>query len=169
MADADRMIAEAIKHSPNERQQIENVFASMKQAKSGQPAQTAEGLPEGHPAVNGAGAGAAPVTPAATGPSVRVTLNLDANATQRTGVLFVIARNPAGGPPAAVKRVMGPSFPMTIELSAADSMMGQPLPPTFRLEARLDSDGDAMTRVPTDPSAVQEGVSVGQAVSLALK
>ncbi|HYO74946.1 MAG TPA: hypothetical protein VE010_00670, partial [Thermoanaerobaculia bacterium] len=124
-----------------------------------------------HPPIDGAPA--APSTsapaPAASGPSVRVTLNLDAAAKQRTGVLFVIARNPAGGPPAAVKRVAGATFPMTVELSSADSMMGQPLPPNFRLEARLDSDGDAMTRVPTDPSAVREGVAVGSAVTLALK
>jgi cytochrome c-type biogenesis protein CcmH len=171
MAEAERMIAEAVKQSPNDRQQIENVFASMKQSKNGQPAQTAEGgLPEGHPPVDGnPPATPVPSTPAATGPSVRVTLNLDAGARQRTGVLFVIARNPAGGPPVAAKRVMASSFPMTVELSAADSMMGQPLPPTFRLEARLDSDGDAMTRVPTDPSAMQEGVSVGSVVTLALK
>jgi Flp pilus assembly protein TadD len=169
--EAERMIAEAIKQSPNEKQQLENVFASMKQAKNGQPAQTAEGLPEGHPPVDGntPPATPTPATPAATGPSVRVTLNLDAGARQRTGVLFVIARNPAGGPPVAAKRVMVSSFPMTVELSAADSMMGQPLPLTFRLEARLDSDGDAMTRVPTDPSAMQEGVSVGSVVTLALK
>ncbi len=171
MSEAERMIGEAVKQSPNDRQQLENVFVSMKQSKNGQPAQTAEGgLPEGHPPVDGnPPATPTPATPAATGPSVRVTLNLDAGARQRTGVLFVIARNPAGGPPVAAKRVMASSFPMTVELSAADSMMGQPLPPTFRLEARLDSDGDAMTRVPTDPSAMQEGVSVGQAVSLALK
>jgi cytochrome c-type biogenesis protein CcmH len=171
MQEAERMIAEAIKQSPNDRQQLETVFASMKQSKNQQPAQTAEGsLPEGHPPVDGAApATPTPATPAATGPSVRVTLNLDAAARPRTGVLFVIARNPAGGPPYAAKRVMASSFPMTVELSAADSMMGQPLPPTFRLEARLDSDGDAMTRVPTDPSAVQEGVSVGSVVTLALK
>jgi cytochrome c-type biogenesis protein CcmH len=170
MADAERMIAEAVKQSPGDKAQLENVFASMKQSKNQQPAQTAEGgLPEGHPPVDGGTPATPAPTPAASGPSVRVTLNLDAAANPRTGVLFVIARNPAGGPPVAAKRVMASSFPMTVELSAADSMMGQPLPPTFRLEARLDSDGDAMTRVPTDPSAMQEGVSVGQAVNLALK
>lgn len=168
MQDAERMIAEAVKQSPGDKAQLENVFASMKQSKNEQPGQTAEGgLPEGHPPVDGGTP--TPPTPAASGPSVRVTLNLDAAAKSRSGVLFVIARNPAGGPPVAAKRVMASSFPMTVELSAADSMMGQPLPPTFRLEARLDSDGDAMTRVPTDPSAMQEGVSVGSVVTLALK
>jgi hypothetical protein len=48
-------------------------------------------------------------------------------------------------------------------------MMGQPLPDKFRLEARLDSDGDAMTRPPTDPSAMQNDVAPGASVKLALK
>jgi hypothetical protein len=48
-------------------------------------------------------------------------------------------------------------------------MMGQPLPDKFRLEARLDSDGNAATKPPTDPSATQDDVVVGTAVKLALK
>ncbi len=171
MDDAERMIAEAIRQSPGDRAQLENVFASMKQAKNQQPAQTADALPEGHPAV-GDTPGHPPASatpPAASGASVRVTVDVAAGAKARSGILFIMARNPAGGPPVAAKRVMASSFPMTVELSAADSMMGQPFPPSFRLEARLDSDGDAMTRVPTDPSATQEGVSLGSVVTLALK
>ncbi|HYO77424.1 MAG TPA: tetratricopeptide repeat protein, partial [Thermoanaerobaculia bacterium] len=177
MNDAERMIAEAAKQSPENKGRLDAVFAQMKQhvADAAKQPQVAQGdpLPQGHPPIDGAPAApsrSAPApAPAASGPSVRVTLNLDAAAKQRTGVLFVIARNPAGGPPAAVKRVAGATFPMTVELSSADSMMGQPLPPNFRLEARLDSDGDAMTRVATDPSAVREGVAVGSDVTLALK
>jgi hypothetical protein len=48
-------------------------------------------------------------------------------------------------------------------------MMGQPLPDKFRLEARLDSDGDAATKTPTDPTASQNDVAPGAAVKLALK
>ncbi|HEX2122198.1 MAG TPA: hypothetical protein VHL59_11195 [Thermoanaerobaculia bacterium] len=47
--------------------------------------------------------------------------------------------------------------------------MGQPLPDTFRIEARLDSDGNATTKPPTDPSAMQDGVAPGAVVTLALK
>ncbi|HEX8254789.1 MAG TPA: tetratricopeptide repeat protein [Thermoanaerobaculia bacterium] len=176
MNEAERMIAEAAKQSPENKGRLDAVFAQMKQhvAEGTKQPQVAQGdpLPQGHPPIDGGPApsmSAPAPAPATTGPSVRVTLNLDAAAKQRTGVLFVIARNPAGGPPAAVKRVTAATFPMTVELSSADSMMGQPLPPNFRLEARLDSDGDAMTRVATDPSAVREGVSVGSAVTLALK
>ena len=49
-------------------------------------------------------------------------------------------------------------------------MMGQPLPATVRIEARLDSDGDAMTKNPSDPHAVQDGVATnGTKISLALQ
>jgi hypothetical protein len=61
------------------------------------------------------------------------------------------------------------SFPITFDFGSADSMMGQPLPDKFRLEARLDSDGDAATKPPTDPSAMQNDVAPGTTVKLALK
>jgi hypothetical protein len=74
-----------------------------------------------------------------------------------------------GGPPAAVKRLPISTFPITVDLSAADSMMGQPLPKKMRIEARIDSDGDPLTKDPKDPSAVLDGVMMGQSVSLTLK
>ena len=61
------------------------------------------------------------------------------------------------------------AFPLTIDFGQNDSMMGQPLPDKFRLEARLDSDGDAATKPPTDPSAIQAEVAAGANVTLALK
>ena len=155
MKDAEGAITEAIKVSPENKAQLEAVLAQMKGE-----------LPAGHPPVDGQ----QPATAAAAdGKSVTVTIDLDPAASRRSGVLFVMARNPAGGPPYAVKRVMASSFPMTVQLGAADSMMGQQLPDQFRLEARLDSDGDPMTRPATDPAAAQNDVSVGQSVILALK
>jgi hypothetical protein len=58
---------------------------------------------------------------------------------------------------------------MTIDLSQSDSMMGQPLPAKMRIEARIDSDGDPLTKDPKDPSGVLDGVVAGQSVSLTLK
>ena len=169
MQDAERMIAEAGKQVPEHQARLQQVFADMK-ARIAQPAapQTAQGggLPEGHPPLE---APAAPSAPAATGVGVRVTLDLDPAAKQRSGIVFVIARNPAGGPPVAVKRVVAGAFPIDVELTSADSMMGQPLPASFRLEARLDGDGDPMTKPPTDPAAMQDGVAPGASVRLALK
>jgi tetratricopeptide (TPR) repeat protein len=160
MKEAEAMIAAAAQHSPNDKARLDDVFRQMKAAAVGtsaESAQTASGdLPAGHPPVDGA-------------KSITVTLDLDPAAAQKTGVLFVIARNPMGGPPYAVKRVQAPSFPITFDFGSADSMMGQPLPDKFRLEARLDSDGNAATKPPTDPSATQDDVVVGTSVRLALK
>ena len=167
MQDAERMIQSAAQQVPEERTRLEQVFVQMKAQLAQQDVQQAgNALPEGHPPVE-----APPAAPAANAPAsgVRVTLDLDANAKPRTGIVFVIARNPAGGPPVAVKRVVATSFPMNVELTSADSMMGQQLPANFRLEARLDTDGDPMTKPPTDPSALQNGVAPGATVRLALK
>jgi tetratricopeptide (TPR) repeat protein len=171
MSDADKAIAEAVKLSPENKANLERVLAEIK-ANARQMAQGASGMPEGHPPVDGQPAGmtaAAPSPAAAAGPSIKVTLQLDAAAKSKTGIVFVIARPLTGGPPVAVKRMQVASFPITFDLSSADSMMGQPLPPKFRLEARLDSDGDASTKPPTDPSAMQAEVNSGAAVTLALK
>jgi tetratricopeptide (TPR) repeat protein len=175
MDEAAQMIAEAKKASPNEAARIDQVFTQMKMQAAAQPAEQVAGgeLPPGHPPVDGA-PGAAPIPPAAPaasndGRSITVTLDLDPSAPRKSGILFVIARNPMGGPPAAVKRMQVMSFPVTLQLGSADSMMGQPLPDKFRLEARLDSDGDAATKPPTDPSAMQNDVVPGASVKLALK
>jgi cytochrome c-type biogenesis protein CcmH len=183
MKQAEAMIAEAVKQSPNDQARLEDVLRQMKQAAT-QPQQMAGAqggeLPAGHPPVDGApspGPVAAPMaSPApgptsgpASGPSVNVTLDLAPSAAGKRGVLYVIARNPAGGPPVAVKRLAGVQFPVTVALSSADSMMGQPLPAKFRLEARLDSDGDAATKPPTDPSAAQADVTPGASVRLLLQ
>lgn len=182
MKDAEKMIAEAAKQSPENKARLEDVFRQMQahalEAKN-QPAQAAGNeLPAGHPPVDGAPApGAVPPQQAMTtrppapadGKSVKVTLELGAGAKASNGVLYVMARNPNGGPPVAVKRLQVSSFPVTFDFGSADSMMGQPLPAKFRLEARLDSDGDAATKPPTDPSAMQNDVAPGAQVRLALK
>jgi tetratricopeptide (TPR) repeat protein len=182
LKEAEAAVAEAVKQSPTDKQRLEDVFAQMKQhaaqAKNAPQQQAGMGqaggeLPAGHPPVEGmtppaAAQQASPVAPAGGG-SVRVTLELDPSARLKSGILYVLARNPQGGPPVAVKRMTISQFPATLDLGSADSMMGQPLPASFRLEARLDSDGDAATKPPTDPAAMQEGVAPGSSVKLILK
>lgn len=170
MQDAERMIQSGAEQVPAERTRLEQVFVQMKAQLAQQDVQQAGNeLPPNHPPIDDAVAPGVAAAAAPAGAGVRVTLDLDASARQRTGIVFVIARNPAGGPPVAVKRVVATSFPLNVELTAADSMMGQPLPANFRLEARLDADGDPMTKPPTDPSAMQNGVAPGASVRLALK
>jgi tetratricopeptide (TPR) repeat protein len=172
MQDAERMIAEAAKQVPQEKARLEQVFGQMKQQiaqSAAAPSAQGGALPEGHPPIDEAPSASPAVPAASTGSGVRVTLDLDPGAKQRSGIVFVIARNASGGPPVAVKRVVAGSFPFNVELTAADSMMGQSLPPSFRLEARLDADGVPMKKPPTDPSATQDGVAPGETVRLALK
>ena len=164
--EAEAAIAEAMRRRPDEKARLEQVLAQMKSqvaaARAGQQA-PAGGLPADHPPI-------APPPAAADARGVRVTLELGAPAGPRSGVIFVIARaaGVAAGPPIAVKRLPA-TLPVTFDLTSADSMMGQPLPENLRIEARLDSDGDAATRTPGDPSAVSDGVAIGSAVKLALK
>lgn len=177
--EAEAMIAEAAKQSPGDKAQLEDVFRQMQQQAAqpdgGVPQQADAGgqLPAGHPPIDGAAPAASGMTPApataAAGPSVTVTLDLDPSARGKNGVLFVMARNAMGGPPVAVKRLQVARFPVTFTLGQADSMMGQPFPANFRLEARLDADGNAMTKTPNDPTAMQDGVTPGATVRLALK
>jgi hypothetical protein len=59
---------------------------------------------------------------------------------------------------------------VAFSLSAQDSMMGQASPAKVSLEARIDLDGDAMTREPGVPSAKIDSVAIGSSnVSLVLK
>jgi LPXTG-motif cell wall-anchored protein len=168
MKEAEATMAEAAKQSPKDRVRLEEVLAQMKQHvqdSKNQPAQAATGtLPEGHPSIDAPAPVATPVAGAVT-----VTLTLDPAASVRSGIVFVMVKNPAGGPPIAVKRVVATSFPTTIQISSADSMMGQTLPASFRLEARLDTDGDPLTKPATDPKAQQDGVTTGSSLTLALR
>jgi tetratricopeptide (TPR) repeat protein len=87
------------------------------------------------------------------------------------GVIFITARNEGvmTGPPVAVKRLPIGAFPMTVDITSGDSMMGQQLPPRVRIEARVNSSGDPLTKSPEDLSAAQDGVALGSTVSLSLR
>ena len=79
------------------------------------------------------------------------------------GIVFVTVRA-AGvttGPPVAVKRFSAAALPGAFAITSADSMLGQELPERVRIEARLDPDGDPLTRAATDPSARLEDVKLG--------
>ena len=104
-------------------------------------------------------------------PSNPIHVTLTASKAPTGGVLFVIARaeGVTAGPPIAVKRLPIGAFPMDVEISSADSMTGQQLPAKVRIEARVDSDGDPLTKTPTDLTAAKDGIAVGQTVTLTLR
>lgn len=153
---ATAAIESAIKQHPEEEQQLRGVFAEIQKP----PVE----LPPDHPPMPGRGT----ATPPATGQPIRLTLELDPASSVKSGIVYVIARGGEAGHPVAVKRIETNAFPLTIEFGTADTMMGAALPDKLRLEARLDSDGDAGTTDPSDPRGSVEGVTAGAIVALTL-
>ena len=108
---------------------------------------------------------------AAAGETIRGSVSLGpqlAGGITGQGVLFIIARSGAatGGPPLAVVRIPGPSFPIDFEIGQANVMIpGMRFEGPISLTARLDADGNAMTRAPGDvqgsaPGMVEPGSQV---------
>jgi len=66
-------------------------------------------------------------------------------------ILFLIARTGPSGPPTAVVRIPGPSLPLDFSIGPDDRMIATlPFEGPFQLTARIDADGNAMTRNPGD-------------------
>ena len=86
-----------------------------------------------------------------------------------SGIVFVIARRAkeGGGPPVAVGRYM-PSKSFAFELGKGNMVMGGMWPEEIWLEARLDTDGNAMTKTDTDWYTEGSLVQSGSTASLKL-
>lgn len=143
---------QAIQASGGDNPQIERLLAAL------------DGQGGGTPAAGGP----APDPSGATGPVYTAVIRLgDGVEPPPSGILFVALGGDAGGPPAAVRRIAGPTFPLEVTLSARDSMLGRPLPESGTLTARLDGDGNASTRQPGDLEGTTEARQ-GSAVELHL-
>jgi cytochrome c-type biogenesis protein CcmH len=167
--DAETTMARASKRFPDRATEFRRLLADLqKQESTGPQAGPSGDAPDPHAGLATPGdRGTADEAPGrSTGRRVSGTVDIDPSARSKispAAVLFVFAR-PAGGsegPPVAVKR-LAPTFPVAFELSEADSMMGQPLPDSLLIEARLDSDGDPTTRPPSDPKARADRVKTGR-------
>lgn len=89
--------------------------------------------------------------------TIRITAEL-AERVPEGAVLFLIARTGAGGPPTAVRRISDPSFPLDFEIGPDDRMIASmPFAGPFQLTARIDADGNAMSRNPGDLQGEAEG------------
>ena len=109
------------------------------------------------------------------GAKLRVRVSLDPVVTGPTkgdAVLFVIARRAGtvGGPPLAVVRSPGPAFPVELEIGQDNVMIpGLRFEGPIQLTARLDADGNAMTRMAGDlQGAAPEPVKPGAEVEITL-
>lgn len=171
-------MAEANRRFPDQAAELSPVFEQIR-AQGASPARLPSGEANPHARLTGPAEGeparaadasasqARTGTPsAATGRSIAGVVDLDPTLRGQVpagAVLFLIVREARlqKGPPAAVKRLAVTSFPLRFEMSGADSMAGEPLPDPLRLEARLDKDGNPMTRDPDDPTAAQDFVRAG--------
>jgi hypothetical protein len=130
-------------------------------AATGQPARQA--LPPSRAEAAPPTAAAAPIAEPITG---RIGISPElAAARPADGILFVIAR-PAGargGPPLAVVRIADPSFPLDFTIGPEHVMIpSMQFAGSISLSARLDADGNAMTRAAEDLSSpVAEGLAPG--------
>lgn len=150
------------KQFPEDKEQLAQVFTQITTAaddKSGPVAAPVE-----HPEEGGLVTGDRPAATSGAGPEIVVVVDLPKGVTVPPGaILFVIVRE-AGfdtGPPVAVKRVPAVDFPITLTLSQKDSMAGESLPGLLRLDARIDRDGDPLTKDPRDPIASEDNVRLG--------
>jgi tetratricopeptide (TPR) repeat protein len=178
--EAEDTIHRASQRFPAEAPMFARVMAELRQAGTEAPL---EGDPHAEvpaPGLEAAAAAPAPeaaaapapeaapaaAAPPASGPGLAGVIELPEALRSRVNpgaLVFLTVRDAAAteGPPVAVKRLAAVSFPLPFTVGPADSMMGQPLPARSRVEARVDSDGDPLTRVPTDPSARLDGVAAG--------
>ena len=156
-AEADAVLEAASGRFPDRAEGLKGLLARLRE----------EGGEEGP-----AEGAAAPPPP---GRTVSGTLLLDpsARAAFHPGaVVFVTLRDAAfgAGPPLAARRLVAGAFPLAFEIGDADSMTGQPVPETVLVEARLDSDGDPVTRPRSDPYGRDDSVAMGSTgVQIVLK
>jgi tetratricopeptide (TPR) repeat protein len=177
--EAEAAVAETARRSPADAPRLRQALAQLAQSRQqAPPAEAHADVPP--PSATGeapAARAAAPPDAPGSGGAVFGWIEADAAvvARIRPGTVIFLTVRPAGvstGPPAAAKRLASSSFPLQFEVGAGDSMMGpgQPLPERVRIDVRADSDGDPMTRPPTDPAGFVDGVALGKTgVRIALK
>lgn len=173
--EAEKVLADASKRFPDQAESFKGLLGEMRTRASDEaPAATdtrgaAEDPHAGVPVVGQApGAAAATSRARPSGPVKKVagTLELDKALAGRTfqgAIVFVTLREGGfgAGPPLAAKRIPAAAFPMPFEIGSADSMTGEALPDDLLIEARIDSDGDPITRPRSDPYGRADRVPAG--------
>jgi hypothetical protein len=99
-------------------------------------------------------------------PILAGTIRLDPSITKDPNAaitVFLIARTGSSGKERTVlaRRMDLSAFPAPFSLSSADTMAGDEKLTAVSLEARIDMDGDAMTREPGSPTALLPSVQIG--------
>ena len=180
-ADADTVLADAQKRFPKRAASLKDLLGEMRERSTADsPAEAGGAASDPHAGVSVGGSGApgaaaAPGAPAKTEKRVAGVLELDPSLVGQTfpgAIVFVTLRDGGfgAGRPLAAQRLPVSSFPMAFEIGSRDALGEEPLPDDLLIEARIDSDGDPMTRVPSDPYGRADRVSAGSTgVKLVLK
>jgi hypothetical protein len=157
----DLLGSSAQSHQPGDR----GVVVLISEVQNGEPAAAAPraaatGATSGAIEM-GRAAGAPPVAATeATAGAIEGTLELAPDLVGRVpqgAVLYLVARTAQGGPPLAVVRVPSPRFPMRFSIGPDDRMnQSMPFAGELLITARVDTDGNAMTRSPGDLQGASE-------------
>jgi cytochrome c-type biogenesis protein CcmH len=157
---AEATMKRAAERFPDRADSLRRLLAQMRAAPGDEQASAASSTGEG-------ASGPAPLpAPSGGGRSVSGVIDLDpaARAALRPGaIVFVMLRESGfgAGPPLAARRLPASSFPLAFEIGQADAMAGGQVPDDVLVEARLDSDGDPLTRPPSDPYGREDHVKIG--------
>lgn len=164
-AEADKVLADVSQRFPDRAESFKGLLAEMR-ARLKDDAQAADASPGEDPHANVPVGG-----PPAQGPPkaekkvsgvLELAPSLEGQAFQGAVVFVTLREGGFGaGPPLAAKRLQAEAFPMRFEIGSADSMTGEPLPDDLLIEARIDSDGDPITRPRTDPYGSADRVPAG--------
>lgn len=133
------------------------------------PTTAAEGLPTGHPPLDAPSNGFSGTTPGGAFDKTTMlsgVLELDPKVKDKVkagDVIFLVARkadpNGAPGMPLAVKKLTVQSFPLPFSLDSRDAMIaGTELRGSVVVTARVDKDGDAITKTPGDVTGTTKPV-----------
>jgi hypothetical protein len=144
---------------PSAERAVHQPFGAAKMGPNPHAAQMPMGqMPPGHPAVGAGEGGGEQATPGDIqfDPKTVIagTLQVDAKLKAKVAagdVIYLVARSAAGGPPLAVKRLVVGAWPLAFSLDSRDAMMvGTAMAGKIVVSARVDKDGDAMTKNPGD-------------------
>jgi cytochrome c-type biogenesis protein CcmH len=165
--DAEQVLKDVSKRYPERADSFRQLLAEMRERARDEPQAAAAGDKGEDPHANvGVAEGRRPPAAGGAEKTVAGTLELDASLAGRSfggAIVFVTLREGGfgAGPPLAAKRLVAASFPVRFEIGSADSMTGEPLPNDLLIEARIDSDGDPMTRPKSDPYGSADRVVAG--------
>jgi hypothetical protein len=163
----DRAVEPYVPGEPVEPPDLARIFPEGAERAAPREAEgAADAAPRGAPPMGPGGPPPAPMPPtgdasADAGAPIRGTIALAPELEGRVpagAILFLIARRGDGGPPLAVQRIADPQLPLAFALGPEHRMIEQmPFRGPLTLSARLDADGNAMTREPGDLQGAAPG------------